>query len=77
MSVKRQRILLVEDDAKTVATIKLDLEHGGFDVSVATNGRQALEKLGVNCYSLMIVDIRFQMDAAEPEKLSFLQVERN
>jgi DNA-binding response OmpR family regulator len=36
------RILVVDDDAKTVASIRLYLEHAGFHVIAAGDGRQAL-----------------------------------
>jgi CheY-like chemotaxis protein len=36
-------ILVVEDDRKTSAAVKLYLESAGFEVAVAFDGRQALE----------------------------------
>ncbi|HVR38952.1 MAG TPA: response regulator transcription factor, partial [Thermoanaerobaculia bacterium] len=39
----RRRILLVEDDAKTRATIELYLRHEGYDVATAADGERALE----------------------------------
>jgi DNA-binding response OmpR family regulator len=38
----RARILIAEDDAKTVASVRLYLEHAGFEVLVAPDGRRAL-----------------------------------
>ena len=38
----KTRILVVEDDPKTVATVRLYLEHAGYDVVVAGDGREAL-----------------------------------
>ena len=38
----RARILIAEDDRKTVASLRLYLEHAGFDVLVAPDGRRAL-----------------------------------
>lgn len=57
MSVKRAKILVVEDDPKTAATIRLYLEHSGFQVSTANNGSQALQKLRVEPYALIILDL--------------------
>jgi DNA-binding response OmpR family regulator len=37
-----QRILVVDDDPKTVAAVRLYLEHAGFEVVPASDGRQAL-----------------------------------
>jgi DNA-binding response OmpR family regulator len=40
----KTRILIVEDDPKTVASLRLYLESAGYEVLVATDGRQALER---------------------------------
>ena len=42
MPTAPSRILVVDDDAKTVSAIRLYLEHGGFQVLVAADGREAL-----------------------------------
>ena len=38
----RTRILVVDDDPKTVASVRLYLEHAGYEVRVAADGREAL-----------------------------------
>ena len=40
----KARILVVDDDAKTVASVRLYLEHGGYEVDVAMDGRSALTR---------------------------------
>jgi len=40
----RPRILVVDDDAKTVASVRLYLEHAGFQVDTAGDGRAALDR---------------------------------
>ncbi|HET7747490.1 MAG TPA: response regulator transcription factor [Vicinamibacteria bacterium] len=40
----RARILVVEDDPKTAASVRLYLEHAGFAVDVAADGRSGLER---------------------------------
>lgn len=40
----KSRVLVVDDDPKTVSSLRLYLEHAGFDVSVAADGRQALAR---------------------------------
>ena len=40
----RARILVVDDDAKTVASVRLYLEHAGYAVDAAADGRAALER---------------------------------
>jgi DNA-binding response OmpR family regulator len=42
--VPRARILVVDDDAKTVASVRLYLEHAGYDVDTAGDGRAALAR---------------------------------
>jgi DNA-binding response OmpR family regulator len=43
MPMATPRILVVDDDAKTVSAIRLYLEHGGFEVVAAADGREALK----------------------------------
>jgi DNA-binding response OmpR family regulator len=50
-------ILVVDDDKKTVATIKLYLENAGFEVSVAHDGRQALEAARAAPPDLAVLDL--------------------
>jgi len=38
----KTRIMVVEDDPKTASLVRLYLEHAGYDVVVAPNGREAL-----------------------------------
>ena len=42
--VAKARILVVDDDAKTVASVRLYLEHAGYAVDAAADGRAALER---------------------------------
>jgi DNA-binding response OmpR family regulator len=42
--VPKARILVVDDDPKTVASVRLYLEHGGYLVDVAGDGRTALTR---------------------------------
>ena len=43
-TVARARILVVDDDAKTVASVRLYLEHAGYEVETAADGRAGLER---------------------------------
>jgi len=54
---KYGRILAVDDDKKTVASIKLYLEHDGFEVAVAYDGRQALAEARANLPDLVVLDL--------------------
>jgi len=53
----RPRILVVDDEKKTVESIRLYLEHGGFDVVVAYNGTQALEEAEASAPDLIVLDL--------------------
>ena len=41
----RRRILVVDDEERMVRFIRMNLEHDGFQVSEAFNGKQAIQKL--------------------------------
>jgi CheY-like chemotaxis protein len=51
------RVLVVDDDKAVRAAIKVVLEHNGFDVVVAPDGRSGIQALEENEFSLIIVDI--------------------
>ncbi len=55
--MKRQ-ILLAEDDQSVLKMTKLRLEHEGFDVVVATNGEEAVQRALGGRASLILLDIR-------------------
>ena len=44
-NLERRRILVVDDEERMVRFIRMNLEHDGFQVSEAFNGRQAIQKL--------------------------------
>lgn len=46
MPTQPQRILVVDDDPKTVSSVRLYLEHAGYQVSVAPDGPRALALAG-------------------------------
>ena len=55
--MSKPRILLVEDDPRTAAALVLYLEHGGYDVAVATTGTAALEEAGRLRPDLLVLDV--------------------
>src|SRR5262245_53596999 len=55
--VRRRRILIVEDDPKTAATLRLYLEHAGFDVAIAADGAEALRKQRSSPADLVLLDV--------------------
>ena len=53
-----QRILVVDDEVEVAETIKDHLEPDGHSVSVARNGREALERLGERSFDIVLSDLR-------------------
>ena len=51
------KILLVDDEIEITEINKRYLEQGGYDVDIANDGKEALEKYKRNKYSLIITDI--------------------
>jgi DNA-binding NtrC family response regulator len=52
------RILVIDDEESIRKTIAMTLEHAGYLVDTAENGKQAIEKSEVNFYNLALIDIR-------------------
>ena len=50
-------ILLVDDEASVISTLKTFLQLSGFEVEVAQNGEQALEKLERLRPDLVVLDV--------------------
>jgi DNA-binding response OmpR family regulator len=53
---EKTRILVIEDSAATATLLRLTLEHAGFAVRVAPNGRLAYELVRHNPFDLVITD---------------------
>jgi two-component system alkaline phosphatase synthesis response regulator PhoP len=57
--MKKQRILLVDDDETITMTFEHQLIEAGFDVDTAESGEKAIVKLDKNSsYDLVITDLR-------------------
>ncbi len=56
-SKNRYRILVVDDEERMVRFIRLNLEHDGFEVLEAFNGRQALDKFRDGLPDLVLLDV--------------------
>jgi DNA-binding response OmpR family regulator len=56
-TVSPHRILIVEDEAKTAATLRLYLEHGGFQVQVASDGAAGLRAARQAPPDLIVLDL--------------------
>jgi DNA-binding response OmpR family regulator len=44
-TLDRRRILVVDDEERMVRFIRMNLEHDGFQVGEAFNGKQAIQKI--------------------------------
>ena len=56
-SLKRRKVLVVDDEERMVRFIRLNLEHDGFIVIEAFNGKQALQRLRDATPDLILLDI--------------------
>jgi DNA-binding response OmpR family regulator len=52
-----KRVLVIDDDAKIVNLEKAILTQGGFEVEVALDGHEGLEKLKGGQYDVVVLDI--------------------
>lgn len=55
--LERRRILVVDDEERMVRFIRLNLEHDGYLVSEAFNGKQAIQKLREALPDLILLDV--------------------
>ena len=60
----KRRILLVDDEAAILLTLKAILEMHGFEVYTAASAMLAVEKLKSNSFHLVITDMRMESDSA-------------
>ena len=52
------RILVIDDDESIRKTTSMKLQHAGYLVDTAENGKQAVEMANMNFYNLAVIDIR-------------------
>lgn len=57
MSMDKQRILIVEDEAKIARVLELELEHEGYAVTKAMDGLEALEAYRMGSWDLILLDV--------------------
>jgi len=56
--LRKQRVLVVDDDPRIIRFIRASLMAHGYDVLTATNGEEALEVVKMNTPDIMLLDIR-------------------
>lgn len=66
MNSNRGRILVAEDNFVLSRVIQFNLQQAGYEVTLATNGREAIEQLSANSFDLLITDYQMPLnDGAE------------
>ena len=60
----KRRILLVDDDATVLLTLKAVLELNQYDVQTASSAAEAVKKLASGVYEMVITDSRMETDDA-------------
>jgi DNA-binding response OmpR family regulator len=50
------RIMIVDDEPETVNAVKMVLEHGGFQVLVAVDGEEAIQKAEAELPDIILLD---------------------
>ncbi|HZQ18659.1 MAG TPA: response regulator [Terriglobales bacterium] len=60
----KRRILLVDDDATVLLTLKAVLELNQFEVQTAASAAEALQKLALGEFEMVITDSRMETDDA-------------
>lgn len=58
---KSPHLLIVEDNEALVKILKLKFEKSGYDVEIADDGQQALDKMAKNKYDLVMLDLMMPM----------------
>ncbi len=65
-NIIKRKVLIVDDEEAIRNLLRLTLEDEGFDVQVALNGRDAIEKLRVEYFEVLLTDIKMPiMDGIE------------
>lgn len=52
-----EKILIVEDEEKIARFLELELQHEGYGVEKAVNGREGMDKALTGAYALMVLDV--------------------
>lgn len=57
-TTNNERILVIDDDETITAVFRAGLKQEGFNVDVASTGKEAIEKSNDQVYNLALIDIR-------------------
>ena len=70
LSIEGKRILVAEDNAINLQVAEAILSSFGLIVDTVVNGREAVEKVKVNCYDLILMDVHMpEMDGVEATQI--------
>lgn len=58
--MKDYSILVVDDEELVLKTLGLDLEDGGYNVTLAQNGEEAIKKIGETAFDMIISDLMME-----------------
>jgi len=72
----KRRVLLVDDDATVLLTLKAVLELNRFEVDSATSAAEARHKLQSHEYDIVITDVRMETEDAGFEVLRIAHAQR-
>jgi DNA-binding response OmpR family regulator len=66
MAAETLKILIVEDEWKIARFLQMELDHEGFATSIEANGRRALERIILEGFDLVLLDVMLpDMDGIE------------
>ncbi len=66
MNTMRAKILVAEDNFVLSRVIQFNLQQAGYEVTLATNGREAIDQLATTSFDLLITDYQMPLnDGAE------------
>lgn len=64
--MRQKKILVIDDEELVIESLKRLLKKDGYDVSIAKNGKEALERVKETNFDLIVTDIRMpEMDGVE------------
>jgi two-component system NtrC family response regulator len=71
-SIRKRRILIVDDDGAVQVSLALLLKQAGFDAACADGPQQALEQLQAGPFDLVLQDMNFSLQTSGEEGLDLL-----
>lgn len=57
MTTEQKRILIAEDEKPIAKVLSLKLSANGFEVTIANNGQEAIDKMSAETFDLVLLDL--------------------